>query len=42
MTLHRGAKIRVRRASDGEEGEIALVDVLFERNGGWKLMNYVE
>ena len=42
VTLHRGAKIRVRRASDGEEGEIALVDVLFERNGGWKLMNYVE
>lgn len=42
VTLHRGAKIRVRRSSDGEEGEIALVDVLFERNGGWKLMNYVE
>ena len=42
VTLHRGAKIRVRRGSDGEEGEIALVDVLFERNGGWKLMNYVE
>jgi hypothetical protein len=42
VTLHRGAKIRVRRASDGKEGEIDLVDVLFERNGGWKLMNYVE
>jgi hypothetical protein len=42
VTLHRGAQIRVRRSSDGEEGEIALVDVLFERNGGWKLMNYVE
>ncbi|MFO7586571.1 MAG: hypothetical protein R6X22_00720 [Gemmatimonadota bacterium] len=40
--LHRGAKIRVRRASNGEEGQIDLVDVLFERNGGWKLMNYVE
>ena len=42
VTLHRGAKIRVRRSSDGVEGEIDLVDVLFERNGGWKLMNYVE
>jgi hypothetical protein len=42
VTLHRGAKIRVRRSATGEEGEIALVDVLFERNGGWKLMNYVE
>lgn len=42
VTLHRGAKIRVRRASDGREGEIDLVDVLLERNGGWTLMNYVE
>lgn len=42
VTLHRGAQIRVRRSSDGREGEIDLVDVLFERNGGWKLMNYVE
>jgi len=42
VTLHRGAKIRVRRNPDGREGEIDLVDVLLERNGGWKLMNYVE
>lgn len=42
VILHRGAKIRVRRVADGEVGEIPLVDVLFERNGGWKLMNYVE
>lgn len=42
VTLHRGAKILVRRGTDGRESEITLVDVLFERNGGWKLMNYVE
>lgn len=40
--LHRGAKLTVRRASDGREGQIDLVDVFVERNGGWKLMNYVE
>jgi len=40
--LHRGAKLTVRRRSDGKEGEIDLVDVFVERNGGWKLMNYVE
>jgi hypothetical protein len=40
--LHRGAKLTVRRASDGREAEIDLVDVFVERNGGWKLMNYVE
>jgi hypothetical protein len=42
FTLHLGAKIRVRRVSDGKEGTIRFVDVLVERNGGWKLMNYVE
>ncbi|MDP2469701.1 MAG: hypothetical protein Q8W46_02490 [Candidatus Palauibacterales bacterium] len=40
--LHRGAKLTVRRASDGVEGEIDLVDVFVERNGGWKPMNFVE
>lgn len=38
--LHRGAKLTVRRVSDGREGEIDLVDVFVERNGGWKPMNY--
>ncbi|MDT8435865.1 MAG: hypothetical protein RRA92_03825 [Gemmatimonadota bacterium] len=42
VTLHRDANITVRRLDDGQEGTIPLVDVLFERNGGWKLMNYVE
>lgn len=42
FTLHRGAKLMVRRPSDGREGELKLVDVFVERNGGWKLMNYVE
>jgi hypothetical protein len=38
--LHRGAKLIVRRVSDGREGELELVDVFVERNGGWKPMNY--
>ena len=40
--LHRGAKLTVRRRSDGREAQIDLVDVFVERNGGWKPMNYVE
>ena len=42
FVLHRGAKLTVRRPSDGREGELQLVDVFVERNGGWKIMNYVE
>ena len=42
FVLHRGAKLTVRRPSDGREGELRLVDVFVERNGGWKIMNYVE
>ena len=42
FVLHRGAKLTVRRPSDDREGELRLVDVFVERNGGWKIMNYVE
>jgi hypothetical protein len=42
FVLHRGAQLTVRRPSDGREGEFSLVDVFVERNGGWKIMNYVE
>ena len=42
FVLHRGAKLTVRRPSDGREGELQLVDVFVEWNGGWKIMNYVE
>lgn len=38
--LHRGARLIVRRVSDGLEGELDLVDVFVERNGGWKPMNF--
>lgn len=42
FTLHRGTRVWVRRASDGEEGFIDTLDVLLEWNGGWKPMNYAE
>lgn len=42
FTLHRGARVWVRRASDGTEGYIETLDVLVEWNGRWKPMNYAE
>ncbi len=42
FTLHRGARVWVRRASDGEEGYIETLDVLVEWNGRWKPFNYRE
>lgn len=42
FTLHKGARVWVRRASDGEEGYIDVLDVLVEWNGRWKPMNYGE
>jgi hypothetical protein len=42
FSLHRGAKLIVRRVSDGVEGELILVDVLVERPEGWKLLDYEE
>lgn len=42
FTLHKGARVWVRRASDGEEGYIEILDVLVEWNGRWKPFNYAE
>lgn len=42
FTVHRGARVWVRRASDGEEGYIETLDVLVEWSGRWKPMNYAE
>lgn len=42
FTLHRGARVWVRRASDGEKGYVGTLDVLVEWNGRWKPMNYAE
>ena len=40
FTLYRGAILRVRRISDGRIGELELLDVLFDRGGEWKPLNY--
>jgi hypothetical protein len=40
FTLHFGARLRVRRTSDGREGGLPILDVGLERNGRWKLMNF--
>jgi len=42
FTLHRGTALRVRRSSDGREGNLPILDVVLERNGNWKLMNFDE
>lgn len=42
FTLHRGTELWVRRVSDGEEGVLPVLDVVLERDGRWKLMNYDE
>ena len=42
FTLHRGTKLWVRRLSDGEEGNLPILDVVLELNGRWKLMNFEE
>ena len=42
FTLHKGARVWVRRASDGEKGYIEILDVLVEWNGRWKPFNYRE
>jgi hypothetical protein len=42
FTLHFGAQLMVRRASDGEEGILPILDVVLEYDGRWKLMNYDE
>jgi hypothetical protein len=42
FTLHLGARLTVRRVSDGAEGTLPILDVLLEYGGRWKLMNYDE
>ena len=42
FTVHFGAEMVVRRLSDGRKGTIELLDVLVERNGRWKAMNFDE
>lgn len=40
--LHFGARLWVRRVSDGEEGYLPILDVVLEYGGRWKPMNYSE
>lgn len=40
FTLHFGTRLVVRRVRDGREGELPILDVILERNGRWKLMNF--
>ena len=42
FTLHFGPRLLVRRVSDGREGLLPILDVVLERQGRWKLMNYDE
>lgn len=42
FTWHFGPRLRVRRVSDGREGDLPILDVVLERNGRWKLMNFEE
>lgn len=42
FTIHKGARVWVRRPSDGETGYIETLEVLVEWNGRWKPMNYAE
>ncbi|MFW6078265.1 MAG: hypothetical protein ACODAE_01505 [Gemmatimonadota bacterium] len=42
FTLHRGARLRVRRSSDGRIGELPILDAILERGGRWKPMNYAD
>jgi len=42
FTLYREARMTVRRGDTGEEGLIALMDVLVQMGGGWKFLNFAE
>ena len=42
FTLHFGAVLKVRRVSDGLEGNLPILDVVLEYADRWKLMNYDE
>ena len=42
FTLYKEARMTVRRMDSGQEGLIALMDVLVEMGGGWKFLNFAE
>lgn len=42
FVLHRGGSLRVRHAETGEEMVVPVLDVVLERHGGFKPMNYEE
>jgi hypothetical protein len=42
FTVYLGAKLHVRRKDNGATGVLPLLDVLVERKGQWKLMNFAE
>lgn len=42
FTLHRGVRLVVRDAGTGREGALGILDVVLEREGHWKLMNFEE
>lgn len=42
FTLHRGVRLVARDAETGREETLGILDVLLEREGHWKLLNYEE
>jgi len=42
FTLHFGARMSVRRSSDGVEGMLPLMGVVVEHQGHWKVLNFVD
>jgi hypothetical protein len=42
FSIHFVQRLVVRRVSDGREGTLDILDVMVERAGRWKLMNYDE
>lgn len=42
FTLYQEARMYVRRLDTGQEGPIALMDVVVQMRGGWKFLNFGE
>lgn len=42
FVLHRRVRLVARDAATGQEAALGILDVLLERDGHWKLMNYEE
>lgn len=42
FTLHRRVRLVARDVTTGREAALGILDVLLERDGHWKLMNYEE